>query len=89
MAELTIRLTTDPHTGKKNVVISYHSDEDALPMEHEDEHRRLVNQLIEGGALSAAEVGTITIERERGAETPVDTATPEAAVERRSVARET
>ena len=89
MAELTIRLTIDPHTGKKNVVIDYHSDEDALPMEHEDEHRRLVNQLIEGGALSAAELGEIIVERERGAGTPVETATPDASVERRSVARET
>lgn len=89
MAELTIRLNVDPHTGKKNVVIAYHSDEDALPMEHEDEHRRLVNQLIEGGALSAAEVGTITIERERSAGVPVESAPEEAVVERRSVAHET
>ena len=89
MAELTIRLTIDPHTGKKNVVIAYHSDEDALPMEHEDEHRRLVNQLIEGGALSAAELGTITIERERDGSAPVDKKASEAPAERRSVARET
>lgn len=89
MAELTIRLTIDPHTGKKNVVIAYHSDEDALPMEHEDEHRRLVNRLIEGGALSAAELGSIVIERESSAGAPVETGSLEVADERRSVARET
>lgn len=64
MAEVTIRLEIDPQTRKKNVVISYRSDEDALPLEHEDEHRRLVNQLIEGGALKAAELGTIVVERD-------------------------
>ena len=64
MAEVTIRLQIDPQTRKKNVVISYRSDEDALPLEHEEEHRRLVNQLIEGGALKAAELGTIVVERE-------------------------
>jgi len=65
MAEMTIRLEIDPQSGKKNVVISYRSDEDALPLEHEEDHRRLVDRLIEGGALSAADLGQIVIERER------------------------
>lgn len=64
MAELTIRLTIDPDTGKKNITVAYQSDADAMPLEHEDEHRRLVDKLIEGGVLSAAEVGTIIVERE-------------------------
>jgi hypothetical protein len=64
MAEMTIRLEIDPQTRKKNVVISYRSDEDAMPLEHEEEHRRLVNKLIEGGALNAAELGKIVVERE-------------------------
>ncbi len=65
MAELQIRLDVDPSTGKKNITISYRSDEDALPMEHEDEHKRLVDALVEGGALKAAEVGRIIVEREQ------------------------
>jgi len=64
MAEMTIRLEIDPITRKKNVVISYRSDEDALPVEHEEDHRRLVERLIEGGALRAAELGKIVVERE-------------------------
>ena len=64
MAELIIRLDVDPETGKKNVTIKYLSDDDALPMEHEEEHRRLVDQLIDGGALAAHELGKISIERE-------------------------
>lgn len=64
MAELQIRLDVDPSTGKKNLTIKYLSDEDALPGEHEEEHRRLVDQLIEGGALKAHELGHIRVERE-------------------------
>jgi hypothetical protein len=64
MAELTLRLVVDPSTGKKNVIISYSSDSDALPIEHEDAHRALVEKLIEGGAIKAAELGRIVVERE-------------------------
>lgn len=68
MAEVTIRLVVDPETGKKNVVISYRSDEDALPMEHEDAHREIVDKLIEGGTLKAEELGNVVVEREEGTE---------------------
>ena len=67
MAEVTIRLSIDPASGKKNVTISYRSDEDALPMEHDDEHRNLVDKLIEGGTLKAEELGKIIVEREEEA----------------------
>ena len=73
LASLTIRLVVDPRTGKKNIVVSYTSDTDALPMEHEEAHRRLVDQLIEGGALRAAEVGAVIVERE-GAASPAQEA---------------
>jgi hypothetical protein len=64
MAEMTIRLIPDPATGKKTIVIALRSDEDALPMEHEQQHRALVEKLIEGGVLQASEVGQIVVERE-------------------------
>ena len=63
MAELIIRLEIDPNTQKKNIIIKYLSDDDALPMEHEEAHRAIVDQLIEGGAVAASEVGEVTIER--------------------------
>ena len=47
MAELTLKLVVDPKTGKRSVVADYRSDADALPMEHEDTHRRLVQALVE------------------------------------------
>lgn len=65
MPELNIRLQIDPNTGKKNLIIEYESDSDALPHEHEEEHRALVNALVEGGVVTAEEVGKVVVERER------------------------
>jgi hypothetical protein len=67
MAEMTIRLRIDPVTNKKDIVVSLRSDEDALPFEHEQQHRALVNKLVEGGILNAEEAGKIVIEREETA----------------------
>jgi FtsH ternary system domain X3-analog len=64
MPELTIRLQSDPVTGKKNIIISMRGDEDTLPHEHEQAHRALVDKLIQGGVVSAAEAGKIIVERE-------------------------
>ncbi|MBA3819434.1 MAG: hypothetical protein H0X17_11120 [Deltaproteobacteria bacterium] len=49
MADLVLRLRVDPATGRREVVVDYHSDSDALPIEHEDEHRRLAAKVVEGG----------------------------------------
>ncbi len=65
MAEMTIRLRCDPATGKKDIIVSLHSDEDALPHEHEQQHKALVEKLIHGGLLEASEVGQIVVEREQ------------------------
>ena len=64
MATLIVRLEVDPATKKKNVVIKYESDSDALPMEHEEQHRRLVEALIAQGAVKPGELGDVRIERE-------------------------
>lgn len=64
MATLIVRLEIDPATKKKNVVIKYESDSDALPMEHEEQHKKLVEQLIAQGAVKPGELGDIHIERE-------------------------
>ena len=65
MPEMTIRLRCDPQTGKKDIIISLRSDEDALPHEHEQQHRALVEKLIHGGLLKPTEVGQIILEREQ------------------------
>ena len=76
MAEMTIRLIPDPTTGKKNIIISLSSDADAMPHEHEQQHRALVDKLIQGGIVKAAELGKITVEREEDEKVP---ATPASA----------
>jgi FtsH ternary system domain X3-analog len=63
MAEMTIRLRIDPNTGKKDIVVSLSSDADALPHEHEEQHRKLVEKLIEGGLVKPSELGQIIVER--------------------------
>jgi hypothetical protein len=82
VAEVTIRLVIDRATGKKDVVISYSTDADALPMEHEDEHKRLVDRLIEGGALSAADLGKIVVERVQKSDLGSDRAAEQPTAER-------
>ncbi len=64
MATLTLRLEVDPVTKKKNVWVKYDSDSDALPVEHEEAHKRLVEALLAGGTVKPDELGTLTIERE-------------------------
>lgn len=70
MAEMTIRLRINPETGKKDIIVSLRSDEDALPQEHEQQHRALVDRLVEGGLLSAAETGKVIVEREEEEKQP-------------------
>jgi hypothetical protein len=64
MPEMTIQLRRDPETGKQNIIVKLRSDEDALPHEHEQMHRALVEKLINGGILKAGEEGDLVIERE-------------------------
>jgi hypothetical protein len=84
MAELTIRLETDPATGKPVVIIRYRSDEDALPLEHEEEHRRLVAALVQRGLVPAGQTPAIVVERE-GTGAPAAPAEATADAERRGV----
>jgi len=76
MATMILRLEIDPVTKKKNVLVKLDSDSDALPMEHEEQHKRLVELLIAGGTVKPEDLGTIVIEREgQGAvtkETPAE-----------------
>jgi hypothetical protein len=46
------------------VWVKYDGDSDALPMEHEEQHKKLVEALLAGGTVKPDELGTITIERE-------------------------
>jgi hypothetical protein len=62
MASATIRLSVDPVTGKRTVSVSYTSDAEMLPHEHEDMHREVVEKLFEGGIAKPGD--EIVVERE-------------------------
>jgi hypothetical protein len=64
MATVTLRLEIDSVTKKKNVWVKYDSDSDALPLEHEEQHKKIVEALLKGGQIKAEELGNIHIERE-------------------------
>ena len=70
MAEMTIRFIPDPVTGKKNIIISLRSDEDALPHEHEQQHKALVEKLINQGTIKEGEIGQIVVTREEDEKEP-------------------
>jgi len=84
MPEMTITLRVNPQTGKKDLVITLQSDDDALPHEHEQHHRQLVDKLLEGGMVKASELGQIVVEREENAGEPSAPEATPAEEERRS-----
>ncbi len=77
MAEVTIRLRCDPTTGKKDIVIALRSDPDALPQEHEQLHRSIVEQVLGKGILTPDEIGRIVVERETAAQPSIPSASNE------------
>ena len=60
---MIVMLRRDPHTGKQNVIVKLDSDPDALPIEHEQMHKALVEKLV-GKGVNAEDLGEIVIERE-------------------------
>jgi hypothetical protein len=70
MPEVTIRLIPDPETGKKNIIISMRSDEEALPHEHEQMHRQIADKVVHGGLAKLSDIGKIIVEREEAEKAP-------------------
>ncbi len=70
MPDLILRLRVDPVTGRREVVVDYSSDADALPMEHEEAHRQLAGGVVDGGLASPR------VEVRRDAEPPGAEAAP-------------
>lgn len=84
MAEVTIRFRHDPKSGKRELVIHYESESDALPHEHERDHRALAEALL--GAPLGDDVGSIRVERVTKPAAVVEGA-PEASSDAESAAR--
>ncbi len=75
MAQMTILLRRDPASGKQNIIVKLDSDPDALPIEHEQLHKTLVEQLV-GNLIAKEDLGEIVIEREPVAQPAPPTGTP-------------
>lgn len=73
MAQMTIMLRRDPNSGKQNIIVKLDSDPDALPHEHEQMHRDLVQKLT---GLKPEDMGEVIVEREAEAPPEAPTATP-------------
>jgi len=83
MAEVTIRLRHNPKTGEREVIIHYESEEDALPHEHERDHRQLAEELLGrplDEVIGAASVDRVIVRRNAAGE-EVAEELPEAEVE--------
>ncbi len=83
MASVLIVLRRDPATGKQNIIVKLESDADALPVEHEQMHKAVVEKLI-GKGMKVEDLGEIIIEREGQTQPPVgeqEPAAPERAKE--------
>jgi hypothetical protein len=85
MAEMLIVLRRDPKTGKQNIVVKLDSDPDALPIEHEQLHKRLVEKLV-GKGLKPEDLGEVIITREGDAQ-PVQPAQQPSEGERQKAAQ--
>ncbi len=63
MAEINIRLIYNLESGKKDIFIDFESDADALPIEHEESHRDIIQQLIGQNVLTEDEAGKVVVNR--------------------------
>jgi hypothetical protein len=63
MADIVVRMIFNVETGKKDILIDYDSDDDALPFEHEKRHRQVVEHLLGKGVLQPNEVGEVVVRR--------------------------
>ncbi|HEV3437138.1 MAG TPA: hypothetical protein VG122_07255 [Gemmata sp.] len=73
MAEMTIMLRRDPNTGKQNIIIKLDSEPDALPHEHEQMHKKLVQEVT---GLKPEDLGEVIIVREPEAQSNEPTSSP-------------
>ena len=62
MAEIIIKLKQNKATGKTDIHIDYESGADALPFEHEGDHRKIVKQILGDDAFDPG-IGEIIVNR--------------------------
>ncbi len=77
MAEVTIRLRHNPETGERELVVAFESDSDALPFEHEQDHRGAVEALLGASVTQLQQAAEVSREEQ-----------PEAAAEEQAAREE-
>jgi hypothetical protein len=70
MAEMTITVRPSMETGRLEIRVDFQSDEDTLPQEHEEQHRRVVAGLFPSLGSSGRPGALAEIQRERPAHEP-------------------
>ncbi len=70
MGEITIHLHFNKETGKKDILVKYESEDDALPFEHEQRHWKIVEDLINKGVLKPEDVGQLRVGQTHGQAAP-------------------
>ena len=63
MARLILRLFYDPRRARRDIVIDLASDADTVPFEHEQQHKSLLDRIVNGGTFAAARDGRVVIDR--------------------------
>ncbi len=63
MANITIKLVFNKETGKKDIYIDFESDSDAMPIEHEQQHKLILEKLLGKNVLQESEVGEVIVSR--------------------------
>ena len=63
MSKVKITYDFNNKTGKREIHIDYQSDPDTLAFEHENEHARIVRELVGKGVLSPDEAADVVVDR--------------------------
>jgi hypothetical protein len=71
MAELTISLSRDGPSGRYTVHVGYRADADAIPHEHEIQHRQLIMRLFPGLEIIDDKDAAVGVQWEKPAQEPV------------------
>ena len=63
MADIKIKFRFDIETGQKEILVEYEADPDAMPYEHEQRHREIVEALVGKGVIGEDEAERVKVER--------------------------
>jgi hypothetical protein len=85
MSKIILTLKKNSEDGKQELLIDYESDGDALPFEHEEDHKDLVNKILESNGLNLSDMDTILVNRQAVQIKNDDKKVEEVAAERKTI----